>query len=54
MSLSLDENTIIKEIDSALNTDDLEKLRLKFLGKKGLISNEMKLLSSLAIEEKKN
>ena len=53
MSLSLDENTIIKEIDSALNTDDLEKLRLKFLGKKGLISNEMKLLSSLAIEEKK-
>ena len=32
---------------------ELENVRLNYLGKKGSISNEMKNLASLSIEEKK-
>ena len=53
MSLSLDENTILKEINKASSVDEIEKLRIYYLGKKGLISLEMKSLSSLSIQEKK-
>ena len=53
MSLSLDKSIILKEINKASSIDDLEILRLHYLGKKGLISLEMKSLSSLSFEEKK-
>ena len=53
MSLSLDKNIILQEINNASSIDEIEKLRLFYLGKKGLISIEMKSLSSLSIEEKK-
>ena len=53
MSLSLDKTIILKEINISNSLDDLEKLRISYLGKKGSISLEMKLLSSLSIEEKK-
>ena len=53
MSLSLDKNEILKRISNISSLDTLEKLRLEYLGKKGLISLEMKSLSSLSIEEKK-
>ena len=53
MSLSLDKNVVIKEIKNTSSIDEIEKLRIFYLGKKGLISFEMKSLSSLSIEEKK-
>tara|TARA_B100000579_G_scaffold375066_1_gene339667 strand:- start:60 stop:1106 length:1047 start_codon:yes stop_codon:yes gene_type:complete len=53
MSLNLDKNKIIEEFNNALALQDLENLRLKYLGKKGLISIEMKSLASLSIEERK-
>ena len=53
MSLKLDKNGVIEEINKISLIEDLEKLRIKYLGKKGLISLEMKSLSSLTIEEKK-
>ena len=53
MSLSLDKNLVLEEINKTSSIDEIEKLRIYYLGKKGLISNEMKSLSSLSIEEKK-
>ena len=53
MSLNLDKKKIIEEFNNALALQDLENLRLKYLGKKGLISIEMKSLASLSIEERK-
>ena len=54
MSLSLDKNLILNEINKSLTIDDVEKIRIKYLGKKGLISLEMKSLSLLLAEEKKS
>ena len=53
MSLSLDKNIILDEINKCSSVSDLEKLRIQYLGKKGLISLEMRSLSSLTIEDKK-
>ena len=53
MSLKMDKNVIIREVNSISNIKELDNLRIKYLGKKGLISLEMKSLSSLAIDEKK-
>ena len=53
MSLSLDKNIFLKEINNVSSIEDIEKLRVHYLGKKGLISVEMKSLSLLSIEEKK-
>ena len=53
MSLSLDKKLLLEEINLSLSISDIEKLRVYYLGKKGLISSEMKSLSSLPIEEKK-
>jgi len=53
MSLSLDKSIILQEIASASSIEDIEKLRIFYLGKKGLISLEMKSLSTLSIEVKK-
>ena len=53
MSLSVDNLDIIKKIQSCNSLKDLEIVRLEYLGKKGLLSAEMKLLGNLAIEQKK-
>ncbi len=44
----------LKKIAKVENVSELEEVRLEFLGKKGTISQEMKLLGKLAIEEKKS
>jgi phenylalanyl-tRNA synthetase alpha chain len=54
MSLSLDKSIILKEISNKSNVNDLEILRVQYLGKKGLISIEMKSLSKLSTEDKKS
>ena len=53
MSSTLDKNDIANKIDKASSLDKLEELRIHYLGKKGLLTSEMKSLSSLSIEEKK-
>jgi len=53
MSLSLDKNVILNEINKISSISDFENLRIHYLGKKGLISLELKSMSSLSIEEKK-
>ena len=53
MSLSFDKSIIIKEINEVSSIEGIEKLRIHYLGKKGLISVEMKSLSTLSIDQKK-
>lgn len=53
MSLSLDKNIILEEVNNIASISELETLRIKYLGKKGIISIEMKSLSSLSTNEKK-
>ena len=53
MSLSVDNLDIIKKIQSCSSLKDLEIVRLEYLGKKGLLPSEMKLLGNLPIEQKK-
>ena len=53
MALAEDKKDILKKIKSANSLDDLEKIRLLYLGKKGLIPEALKGLGSLTIEEKK-
>ena len=53
MSLSLDKNVVLANISKASSLHDIEKLRIEYLGKKSLISLEMKSLSRLSIDEKK-
>ena len=53
MSLSLDKNSVLQEINNATSKDAIEKIRIHYLGKKGLISIEMKSLSSKSMKEKK-
>ena len=54
MSLSLDKNDIANKISQASSLSELEVIRVQYLGKKGLITLEIKTLSSLSIEEKKD
>ncbi len=53
MSSTLDKSDIINKIDTISSLAELEELRVQYLGKKGLLTSEMKSLSSLSIEEKK-
>ena len=53
MSLSLDKNDIIEKISKVFSLTELESLRVNYLGKKGLLTAEMKSLSTLSIEKKK-
>ena len=53
MSLSLDKSDISTRIGKLTSIADLEALRISYLGKKGLITLEMKSLSSLNVEDKK-
>jgi phenylalanyl-tRNA synthetase alpha chain len=43
----------LSEIKNALNLDELEKLRVKYLGKNGLITTEFKKLKNLSEDERK-
>ena len=52
MSLSLDKNDIAKVVKKASSLSELEAIRLQYLGKKGTITEAMKSLSSLPIDEK--
>ena len=54
MNLSTIEKEAINKINSVKDLDELEKNRLFYLGKKGIISQEMKKLSNLSIKEKKD
>ena len=54
MALAEDKNDILKKIKSTKSLDDLEKIRIYYLGKKGLIQEALKGLGSLSIEEKKS
>ena len=53
MSLSVDAVDIKKRIEGCKNLQEVESIRLEYLGKKGLIPSEMKLLGKLSIDEKK-
>ena len=53
MSLSLDKNDIVKVVKKASSLSELEAIRVQYLGKKGTITEAMKSLSLLPIEEKK-
>jgi phenylalanyl-tRNA synthetase alpha chain len=53
MSLSLDKSDIKQKVRKVSTKADLETIRLQYLGKKGFLTQEMKFLSSLSIEEKK-
>lgn len=47
-------NNFLTEINSANSLDVLEEVRVKFLGKKGLITDLMATIKDLSIEEKKH
>ena len=53
MSLSLDKNDISGKIHKVSSLAELETLRVNYLGKKGLLTIEMKSMSSLSIDAKK-
>ena len=53
MSLSLDKKHILSKIDQINSLNELESFRLEYLGKKGIIPSEMKLLTNLEMKEKK-
>ena len=54
MSLSVDTVGIKKKIQNCNNLQEVEIIRLDYLGKKGFISLEMKLLGKLSIDQKKS
>ena len=54
MALAEDKNDILVKIKSTNSLDDLEKIRLHYLGKKGLIPEALKGLGSLSIDQKKS
>src|SRR3989339_420117 len=45
---------VISEISSILTQEELEKIRLKYIGRKGILTDELSNISKLSIEEKKN
>ena len=53
MSLLVDSVDIKKKIDNCKTLQELEVIRLEYLGKKGLLPAEMKLLGKLPIDQKK-
>ncbi len=53
MSLSVDSVDIKKKIDNCKTIKEIEVIRLEYLGKKGLIPSEMKLLGKLSVDQKK-
>ena len=53
MSLSVNFEDIKKKIDNCKTLQEVEVIRLEYLGKKGFIPSEMKLLGKMPIEQKK-
>ena len=53
MSSGLDKNDIATKISKINTLSELESLRIQYVGKKGILTSEMKLLSTLNDEEKK-
>ena len=53
MSLSVNTVDIKKKINNCKTLKELEVIRLEYLGKKGLLPSEMKLLGKLPIDQKK-
>ena len=53
MSLSVDFEDIKKKINNCKTLQEVEVIRLEYLGKKGFIPSEMKLLGKLPINQKK-
>ena len=53
MAFVENKNDILKKIKDINSFEDLEKLRLHYLGKKGIIPEALKGLASLSIDEKK-
>ena len=53
MSLSVDSVDIKKKIENCKTLQEVEVIRLEYLGKKGFIPSEMKLLGKLPIDQKK-
>ncbi|MDC0498732.1 phenylalanine--tRNA ligase subunit alpha [Alphaproteobacteria bacterium] len=53
MSLSVHTVDIKKKIENCKTLQELEVIRLEYLGKKGLLPSEMKLLGNLPIDQKK-
>jgi len=53
MALAEDKKDILNKIKSTDSLEGLEKIRLNYLGKKGIIPEALKGLGSLSIEEKK-
>jgi len=53
MVFAEDKNDILKKIKGSKSFEDLEKLRLHYLGKKGIIPEALKSLVTLSIDEKK-
>ena len=53
MAFAENKNDILKKIKDTNSFEDLEKLRLNYLGKKGIIPEALKGLASLSIDEKK-
>ena len=47
-------NQFLEELKSSENTQDLEAIRVKYLGKKGLVTELMKEMKDLSVEEKKS
>ena len=54
MAFAEDKFDVIKKIKALKSFEQLEKLRLYYLGKKGLKPEALKGLGSLSIEEKKS
>ena len=54
MALAEDKKDILNKIKSTDSFDNLEKIRIYYLGKKGLIPEALKGLGTLSIEEKKS
>ncbi len=53
MSLSVDSVDIIKKIKDCKTLQEVELIRLEYLGKKGFVPSQMKLLGKLPIDQKK-
>ena len=53
MSLSVNFEDIKKKINNCKTLQEVEVIRLEYLGKKGFIPSEMKLLGKLPIDQKK-
>ena len=53
MSLSFDFEDIKKKVNNCKTLQEVEVIRLEYLGKKGFIPSEMKLLGKLPIDQKK-